>query len=87
MPRQRLLSSIRQQLLPFLEDVLEFGLGYEAGRLGTALQMTTAIVHYYPDTTRQEKNCCDNCRAVVASGSVVVNTYVPKCAKRLVNYS
>jgi len=51
---QRLLSGIRQQLLPFLEDVLEFGLAYDAGRLEKALQMTTAIVHYYPETTQQE---------------------------------
>ena len=55
--RQRLLSGIRQQLLPFLEDVLEFGLAYEAGRLEKALQMTTAIVHYYPETTQQEMEC------------------------------
>lgn len=51
---QSLLSQIRQQLLPFLEDVLEFGLGYEAGQLRETLQMTTAIVHYYPDSTKQE---------------------------------
>lgn len=51
---QRLLNGMRQQLLPFLEDVLEFGLGYEAGQLENALQMTTAIVHYYPETTQQE---------------------------------
>eukprot|EP00438_Fugacium_kawagutii_P023774 Skav213335 [mRNA] locus=scaffold3340:351144:361292:+ [translate_table: standard] len=69
LPRQRLLSSIRQQLLPFLEDVLEFGLGYEAGRLAKTLQMTTAIVHYYPETTRKEKNWEDT-SAVVASGNV-----------------
>lgn len=51
---QRLLNGMRQQLLPFLEDVLEFGLGYEAGQLENTLQMTTAIVHYYPETTQQE---------------------------------
>ena len=55
--RQRLLSGIRQQLLPFLEDVLEFGLAYDAGRLEKALQMTTAIVHYYPEKTQQEREC------------------------------
>ncbi|CAL1164419.1 unnamed protein product [Cladocopium goreaui] len=51
---QRLLNGMRQQLLPFLEDVLEFGLGYEAGQLENTLQMTTAIVHYYPEMTQQE---------------------------------
>jgi len=55
-PRQRLLNGMRQQLLPFLEDVLEFGLGYEAGQLENTLQMTTAIVHYYPEMTQQERS-------------------------------
>ena len=52
-PRQKLLKNVRQQLLPFLEDVLEFGLAMD-GRLQNTLQMTTAIVHYYPEQTRQE---------------------------------
>ncbi|CAJ1343562.1 unnamed protein product [Effrenium voratum] len=49
-----LLEGIRRQLLPVLEDVLELGLGFEPGKLHQALQMTTAIVHYYPDTTKKE---------------------------------
>ncbi|CAE7346543.1 Alkbh3 [Symbiodinium natans] len=32
----------------------EFGLDYEPGSLAGALQITTAIAHYYPDATKQE---------------------------------
>ena len=52
--RDELLEGIRRQLLPVLEDVLELGLGFEPGKLHQALQMTTAIVHYYPDTTKKD---------------------------------
>ena len=32
----------------------EHGLDYEPGSLAGALQITTAIAHYYPDATKQE---------------------------------
>ena len=49
----RLLKNL-QRLLPLLEDVIEFGLGFDCGRLRGSLRMTTAIAHYYPEMTRQE---------------------------------
>ncbi|CAE7938792.1 Alkbh3 [Symbiodinium sp. KB8] len=50
----RLLAGLQRSVLPYLEDVLEHGLDYEPGSLAGALQITTAIAHYYPDATKQE---------------------------------
>lgn len=50
----RLLAGLQRSVLPYLEDMLEHGLDYEPGSLAGALQITTAIAHYYPDATKQE---------------------------------
>ncbi|CAE7642847.1 Alkbh3, partial [Symbiodinium pilosum] len=50
----RLLAGLQRHILPYLEDVLEHGLNFAPGSLAGALQITTAIAHYYPDATKQE---------------------------------